>query len=252
MWPAILGGAASLLGGMFSNQASAREAKKNRDFQRNMSNTAVQRSVEDYRSAGLNPALAYDGTASTPGGATASSEDPVEKGVSSALAAKRLQADIGLIKAQTDKTNSEKANVDADLWVKTGVIGEGEPSWRDEVMSTRAARMRDNTFTGTMQPHELARIKLANSLAAKGMNRAELFSSLFGSARGVSDFVRDGVGQAGDAGEALAAWMEAVRSQARGRTMKRTADADASARAAKKRLSRNVEAARKGPRGPGY
>lgn len=56
-----------------SNRAARVAAWKNRRWQRNMSNTAVQRSVRDMRKAGINPILATSpgGGASTPGGATA-------------------------------------------------------------------------------------------------------------------------------------------------------------------------------------
>lgn len=60
-------------------QASAREAMQfeatqaalNRDFQREMSNTAYQRAVSDLRKAGLNPVLAVGASASTPQGSSA-------------------------------------------------------------------------------------------------------------------------------------------------------------------------------------
>lgn len=57
-----------------SNEFSAAEAQKSRDFTERMSNTSYQRAVEDMQKAGINPVLAYSqGGASTPSSATASS-----------------------------------------------------------------------------------------------------------------------------------------------------------------------------------
>lgn len=58
--------------GFISSAFNAWQADLNRDFQRDMSNTAVQRQVKDMRAAGINPIMAVRyGGASTPAGSTA-------------------------------------------------------------------------------------------------------------------------------------------------------------------------------------
>lgn len=106
---ALIGGGASLLGGYMANEASARQAEINREFQDQLSRTAHQREVADLRAAGLNPILSGTGGhgASTPSGAMAQQSDMVTPAVGSAFAAKRLDSELDLLREQTVKTASE-------------------------------------------------------------------------------------------------------------------------------------------------
>ena len=112
MLGAFLGGLATSYlgyrGAKKQNIASAQQAQNQMDFQREMSNTAVQRRMADLKAAGINPILAGSKEASSPAGAMAPQVNQSQVALSTLGTASQIANTI----ANTKLTEA-----------KTGVIG---------------------------------------------------------------------------------------------------------------------------------
>lgn len=84
-----------------TNRANLAMAREQMAFQERMSSTAAQRSTEDYRRAGLNPYLAYERTASSPGGASAVLGNEIAAGLSTAQQYRALRQEMAIAKAES-------------------------------------------------------------------------------------------------------------------------------------------------------
>jgi hypothetical protein len=133
--PAIIGGGASLLGGIMTNKAqaeqaasaqsfSAEQSQQQMDFQERMRSTQYQTAVKDLMASGLNPMLAYQqGGAGTPAGSAAVGQqatlrNPAEALASSAAQLGNIKADLELKHANTVESYERADMYSADTKLK--------------------------------------------------------------------------------------------------------------------------------------
>ncbi len=110
-WEAVGAAVGTSVGQWDANKKNWKIAKKQMQFQREMSNTAVQRRMEDMRLAGINPLLAGVHEASSPAGAQATMQDAIGQGVSSAMQALQLKTVIKKANAEVENTKANTAYV---------------------------------------------------------------------------------------------------------------------------------------------
>lgn len=106
----LVGGAIGLFTGDKDRDTSVSSAREQMAFQERMYDSRYQKQMKDMQRAGLNPILSYkQGAPGGPAGAGYSSDfsGAVSKGVSSALAARRLNAELKQVEATIDNINAD-------------------------------------------------------------------------------------------------------------------------------------------------
>lgn len=191
----LLGTALGTAGTIFS----ARQANR---FAERMSSTAHQREVEDLRKAGLNPMLSANRGASSPPPTAADVVGGIQRGVSTALQAKQVEAGIELTREQARLARVQAADIE-----NTAASG------RLRGLSL-AAELQQMTLDQQKElfPKALAKAQEEVRLTASSANRMQLLADLAkmekeGTAKNIAEFEK----RIGEMGPGVRFFIELVK-----------------------------------------